>query len=78
MRIIPALDEIEQRHLCFRMRFESIPVKQFAFECGEEALAHRVYRSSPLRIPSTAARRPGCIEDQNQSMCIGTPGPSDG
>src|ERR1700761_4070271 len=42
MRVVPPFDEFEDRHARLDLSFEVAPVKQFAFEGGEEALAHGV------------------------------------
>ena len=40
--IVKALDEFEDSHARFSVRLEGTPIKQLTFECGEEALGHRV------------------------------------
>jgi len=45
MRVVPALDEIEDRHARLGLGLEGSPVEQLAFEGGEEALAHRVVKT---------------------------------
>ena len=42
MGIVPAFDELEDRHAGLAVGFEAAAVEQFAFERGKEALAHRV------------------------------------
>src|SRR5690606_22092590 len=42
MRVVPALDPLEDRHPGFGLAFEPPTVKHLAFERGEEALGHRV------------------------------------
>ena len=42
MRVVPSFDEFKDGHARLDLRFEVAPVKQFAFEGGEEALAHGV------------------------------------
>ena len=42
MRVVPALDELEEGQLGFGLRLKAPPAQQLAFEGGEEALAHRV------------------------------------
>ncbi len=41
-RIVPALDELEDRHSGLGLGLELAPVEQLAFERREEALAHRI------------------------------------
>ena len=40
--IVKALYEFEDSHARFSVRVEAMPIKQLTFECGEEALGHRV------------------------------------
>ena len=42
MGVVPAFDELEDRHAGLALGFEAAAVEQFAFERGEETLAHRV------------------------------------
>src|ERR1039458_1589626 len=42
VRIVPALDEVEDRHSCLGLSLEAAAGEQFAFQGGKEALAHRV------------------------------------
>jgi len=42
LAVVPGLDEHEDRCLRFGSDPESMPIDQLRFECGEEALAHRV------------------------------------
>src|SRR5713226_5429690 len=42
MGVVPAFDELEDRHAGLALGFEAAAVEQFAFECGKETLAHRV------------------------------------
>ena len=42
MGVVPALDEIEDCHARLDLGLGTTPVKQLAFEGGEEALAHGV------------------------------------
>src|SRR5258708_21712685 len=42
MGIVPAFDELEDCHAGLDLGFEAAAVEQFAFERGEETLAHRV------------------------------------
>ena len=44
-RVVPPLDEVEERHPRLRLRGKSAPVEQFAFERREEALAHRIVKA---------------------------------
>ena len=46
MRIVPTLDELEDRHARFYLDFEAAAVEQFTFERGEETLAHRVIEAT--------------------------------
>src|SRR6266851_1718693 len=63
MRIVPTLDEFEDGHARFYLGFEAAAVEQFAFERGEETLAHRVveaiadraHRGSHARLAATLA-----------------------
>lgn len=41
-RIVPAFDELDDRHASLGLGLELAPVEQFAFEHREEALTHRV------------------------------------
>jgi hypothetical protein len=40
MRVAPSFNEFKDCHARLDLRFEVAPIKQFAFEGGEEALAH--------------------------------------
>src|SRR5260221_7695857 len=42
MRVVPALDEVEDRHPRLDLGLELAPVEQLAFQGGEKALAHGV------------------------------------
>src|SRR5216683_3299760 len=42
MGVVPAFDELEDRHAGLALGFEAAAVEQFTFERGEETLAHRV------------------------------------
>lgn len=42
VRVVPALDEVEDGHPRLCLRAEAAPVDQLALQRGEEALAHRV------------------------------------
>ena len=42
VRVVPAFDELEDRHLRFGLRLETVLVDEFAFERGKEALRHGV------------------------------------
>ena len=42
MRVVPPFDEFEDRHARLDLGFEAGAVEQFAFERGEETLAHGV------------------------------------
>src|SRR5216683_2304294 len=63
MGVVPAFDELEDRHAGFALGFEAAAVEQFAFERGEETLAHRVveaiadraHRGSHARLAATLA-----------------------
>jgi hypothetical protein len=41
-QVVEALNELEDDHPGFALRSEATAIEQFAFERGEEALAHRV------------------------------------
>src|SRR5271156_2365470 len=45
MRVVPALDEVEDRQARLDLGLEAAPVEQLAFERGEEALAHGVVKT---------------------------------
>jgi hypothetical protein len=45
MRVVPALDEVEDRHTRLDLGLEAAPVEQLAFERGEEALIHGVVKT---------------------------------
>ena len=47
LRIGPALDEFKHRQLRLRLRPEALPLEQFAFQRGEEALAQRGVKAIP-------------------------------
>ena len=62
--IVPTLDELKDRHARLDLGFEVTAVEQFAFEGGEEALAHgiveavahRTHRRSHACIAATLAK----------------------
>ena len=67
MRVVPAFDELEDRHAGFDLGFEAAAVEQFAFEGGKEALAHGVVEASPTepiegRTPASLQRSPKASE----------------
>ena len=45
MWIVPPLDILEECPLCFLVSAEAAAVEEFAFEGGEEILAHRVVKA---------------------------------
>ena len=49
--IVPALNELEDRHPGFGLGPEFAPVVEFAFEGGAEALANRIVISIAGPIP---------------------------
>ena len=56
VRVVPALDELEDRHTRLGLRLETVPVNQLAFERGKEALGHRIVvaiADRPHRRPHT-------------------------
>src|ERR1700687_187409 len=61
--IVEALDEFEDGHARFGLVLEATPIKQLAFERGEEALRHRVvvgisdrpHRGANTRLPTSFA-----------------------
>src|SRR5713226_1518141 len=63
MGVVPAFDELEDRHAGLALGFEAAAVEQFAFERGEETLAHRVieaiadgaHRGPHARLAATLA-----------------------
>jgi hypothetical protein len=42
MGIVPALDEVKDRHPCLNPSFETAALEQLAFQGGEKAFRHRV------------------------------------
>src|SRR5208283_2048966 len=60
MGVVPALDELEQRHARRGLSVETAAVEQLAFERGEKALAHgiveaitdRAHRGSHASLPA--------------------------
>ena len=57
MRVVPAVDELEDRQLRLGMRAKGVALDQLAFYGGEEVLAHRV-------VEAVAHRSRGHIADQ--------------
>ena len=57
MRVIPTFDPFEHSHLRFRLSFEPTTAEQFPLERGEEALGHRVHKSSQLHASQPIERR---------------------
>src|SRR5712692_5157605 len=63
MGVVPAFDELEDRHAGLALGFEAAAVEQFAFERGEETLAHCVieaiadgaHRGPHARLAATLA-----------------------
>src|SRR5712691_8386395 len=63
MEVVPALDELKHGHARFALGFEAAAVEQFAFERGEETLAHcvieaiadRAHRGPQARLAATLA-----------------------
>jgi len=49
MRVVPALDPLEHRHLGIRLALEAPPIEHLTFQGGEEALRHRVVVGVPDR-----------------------------
>lgn len=56
MRVVPALDEVEDSQPRFDLVLEAAAIEQFAFESGEEALRTSRYRTRRRPTPSRAAR----------------------
>ena len=54
MRVVLSLDEVEDRHTRLDLILEAGSIEELAFECGEEALAHRIV----IRIADRAHRGP--------------------
>src|SRR5690348_12334611 len=48
-RVIPAFDEIEQRHVRLDLGLKAAALEQFAFERGEKAFAHRIVEAVAYR-----------------------------
>ena len=67
--IVPAFDELEAGNAGFGLGFELSPVEQFAFERGEEALAHgvvvaiadRAHRRAHAHFLAPEAEGHGCV-----------------
>src|ERR1700687_1146886 len=67
--IVEALDEFEDGHARFGLVLEATPIKQLAFERGEEALRHRVvggvsdrpHRGANTRLPTSFAELDGSV-----------------
>jgi len=57
-RVIRTLDEIEHRHACLDLGLGAVALKQFAFERGEKAFAHRVGSSHQMRHIGTLRNEP--------------------
>lgn len=67
--VVPALDEIEDRHLSFGLGEESAPIERLARQCGEETLAHRVVEAVIDRSHRRAnARFPAEHPEHNRSV----------
>ena len=49
MRVVPALDPLKHRHLCFRLGLEAAATEQLSLQGREEALGHRVVVGIPHR-----------------------------
>jgi hypothetical protein len=49
-RIVPDLDELDERYRCFGLGIELALVEKLAFESGDEAIAHRVVLGIPNRF----------------------------
>jgi hypothetical protein len=47
VRIVPALDEVEDRHARFDLGAEAHSLQKFTLEGGEEGLGERVVYASP-------------------------------
>ncbi len=67
MRVVAALDEIEDRHAGLDLGLEALPVEQLAFEGGEEALTHGVVETIAGRAhrrltPASSQRLPKSSE----------------
>ena len=68
MGIVPALDEVKDRHACLNLSFETAALEQLAFQGGEKALRHRVVETiaetEPIegRTPACWQRVPNAIE----------------
>jgi hypothetical protein len=69
MRIVPSLDVLEDGQTRRGLRREAVALEQFAFEGGEEALAHRSRRRrrpSPSRVERPSAR----TASRRRATCI--------
>ena len=51
VRVVPALDELEDGHFRFGLGAEASPVEKLALERGEEALAERVVVRVAYTLP---------------------------
>lgn len=64
MRVVPAFDELEDRHPGLDLGLEATTVQQLAFQRSEEALGHRVvvrvssrsHRGLHVHLPAPAAK----------------------
>ena len=69
VRVVPPLDEVEDRQSCFGSRLEASTVRQLALEGREEILAHRIveaigdrsHRRPDSRLPAPPPERDGGI-----------------
>src|SRR5262245_25019220 len=70
--VVPVLDEVENRQAGLRRVAESLPIKQFALERDEEALAQSVVMHRP-RGPSTGGCRSLGTGSRRPATCTGSP-----
>jgi hypothetical protein len=57
MRVVPAFQPFEDRHLGFGLRAEVALIKQLPFQCGEEAFSADVFRRINTLSPRQQAWR---------------------
>ncbi len=66
MRVVPALDKLEDGHLGFGLSLEALAVEQFAFEGGKEAFTHRGFKQGGHR--ETVGDVEGGVWDQSDTV----------
>jgi hypothetical protein len=77
VRVVPALDELDDGEARLDLGGEAPPVEELALERREDALTEGGYRRRRRPTPLTGGRRPRGTEGRRSRTCTGCPGRND-